>query len=87
MEVIAAREGARLERIAGGDAGGFWSLVLGDGGLAKRGEDDLKWCGAAPLYTFLRAVPQARGGVLAYDQWNIDEDSVVTFAALSFAGS
>jgi len=84
MVDITAREGARLERIGAGDAAGFWNLVQGDGPAARRGDDDLKWCGSAPLYTFLRAVPAARGSVLAYDHWNIDEDSVVSFAALSF---
>ena len=86
MQAIATREGARLDRVAGGDASGFWRLVVGDGAPASPGDDALRWCGAAPLYTFLRAVPAARGGVLAYDQWNIDQDSVVSFAALSFTG-
>lgn len=85
MLAITARESARLDRIGAGDADGFWRLVQGDGGPATRGDDQLKWCGSAPLYTFLRAVPGARGNVLAYDHWNIDEDSVVSFAALSFA--
>ena len=39
-------------RIAAGDAEGFWDLV------DERGDDDLKWCGSSPLYTFLRAVPE-----------------------------
>jgi hypothetical protein len=47
-------------------------------------QDRLKWCGFPPLYTFLQAVPRARGEVLRYDQWNIDEESVVSFAALEF---
>ena len=46
--------------------------------------DDLKWCGAAPLYAFLRAHPGKRGQLLRYEQWNIDDRSVVSFAALSF---
>jgi hypothetical protein len=29
-------------------------------------------------------VPQARGRLIRYDQWNIDEQSVVSFAALAF---
>lgn len=86
MVAITAREAARLDRIGAGDADGFWNLVQGDGPAVRPGNDDLKWCGAAPLYTFLRAVPEARGAVLAYDHWNIDEDSVVSFAALSFTG-
>jgi AmmeMemoRadiSam system protein B len=75
---VAERDDARVERIAAGDAEGFWNVVL------ERGEDDLKWCGSSPLYTFLRAVPQARGRRLAYEQWNIDDASVVSFGALAF---
>jgi hypothetical protein len=45
----------------------------------------LKWCGSAPLYTFLKAVPHARGELLRYEQWNIDEQSVVSFAGIAFA--
>jgi AmmeMemoRadiSam system protein B len=73
---VEARDRARLERICAGDAEGFWRL-LGD-------DDPLKWCGTSPLYTFLRAVPEARGQVLSYDQWNIDPESVVSFGALAF---
>ncbi len=36
------------------DSSGFWDLV-------QENHDDLKWCGSAPIYTFLKAVPQARG--------------------------
>jgi len=75
---VAARDRARVERIAAGDAGGFWELVT------ERGDDDLKWCGTSPLYTFLRAVPEARGRLCGYDQWNIDEASVVSFGAIAF---
>ena len=75
---VAARDRARIERIAAGDAGGFWELVT------ERGDDDLKWCGTSPLYTFLRAVPEARGHLRGYDQWNIDDASVVSFGAMAF---
>jgi hypothetical protein len=81
MAEVAARERVRLDRIVAGDASGFWDLVQADDGGDG---DQLKWCGAAPIYSFLRAVPEVRGDVLAYDQWNIDDDSVVSFAALSF---
>jgi len=77
MEVVAERDKARMERLKEGDAAGFWDLV-------QPGNDDLKWCGSAPFYTFLKAVPQARGTVRHYEQWNIDEQSVVSFGALSF---
>jgi MEMO1 family protein len=75
---VAARDRARVERIGAGDADGFWELV------AERGYDDLKWCGTSPIYTFLRALPGARGRLLGYDQWNIDETSVVSFGAMVF---
>jgi hypothetical protein len=47
--------------------------------------DPLRWCGSAALYTFLRAVPRVRGELLRYEQWNIDQESVVSFAALAFS--
>jgi AmmeMemoRadiSam system protein B len=78
MRGVAARDRARLARIVDGDAAGFWELVH------ENGDDDLKWCGAAPLYAFLRAVPEARGEISDYAQWNIDERSVVSFAAMKF---
>ena len=77
MREVAAKDHARCERLAAGDADGFWDLVQEKG-------DELKWCGASPLYTFLRAVRPARGRLARYEQWNIDEASVVSFAALSF---
>jgi AmmeMemoRadiSam system protein B len=78
LAVVAERDDARVDRIAAGDAEGFWNLVL------ERGEDDLKWCGSSPIYTFLRALPRARGRRLGYEQWNIDDASVVSFGAMAF---
>ena len=72
-----ARDRQRIDRVISGDAAGFWDLL-------QENRDDLKWCGSSPLYTFLKAVPQARGSVERYEQWNIDEQSVVSFAGLSF---
>jgi AmmeMemoRadiSam system protein B len=77
MQGVARRDRERLDRIIEGDAPGFWSLL-------REGGDDLKWCGASPLYTFLRAAGPVRGTVLEYEQWNIDPESVVSFAALAF---
>ncbi len=77
MKAVAEQDRRRLERIEAGDAEGFWRLVQAE-------QDPLKWCGASVFYTFLRAVPQARGRTLRYQQWNIDEHSVVSFAALTF---
>ena len=79
MAVVRERDQLRIERINASDARGFWDLV-------KENKDDLKWCGSSPLYTFMRAVPQARGTLHRYEQWNIDERSVVSFAGMSFAG-
>jgi hypothetical protein len=78
MVEVAARDRARLARVAAGDADGFWALV-------REGGDDLKWCGASPLYAFLRAAAPVRGELLRYEQWNIDRESVVSFAGLSFS--
>jgi hypothetical protein len=33
----------------------------------------------------MKAVPGARGTLERYEQWNIDENSVVSFAGISFA--
>jgi hypothetical protein len=79
MEEVAGRDRARIERMNAGDARGFWDLV-------QENRDDLKWCGSSPIYTFLKAVPEARGKLHRYEQWNIDERSVVSFAGMSFGG-
>ncbi len=77
MAEVAVRDAARIERVEAGDADGFWRLV-------KENRDDLKWCGSAPLYTFLRSAPGARGSLRRYQQWNIDDQSVVSFGAMTF---
>jgi len=78
MNEVEARDRDRIARINAGDADGFWDLV-------RENRDDLKWCGSSPFYTFLKAAPQARGELLSYEQWNIDEASVVSFAGMSFS--
>ena len=77
MAEVEQRDRVRIQRMEAGDARGFWDLV-------QQKQDDLKWCGSAPIYTFLKAVPQARGELLGYQQWNIDEASVVSFAGMRF---
>jgi len=77
MARVAVRDRQRIDRVNAGDAAGFWDLV-------QERHDELKWCGSSPLYTFLKAVPQARGVLNRYEQWNIDEQSVVSFAGISF---
>lgn len=78
MNEVEARDRDRIARIDSGDADGFWDLV-------QQNRDDLKWCGSSPFYTFLKAAPRARGELLSYDQWNIDDSSVVSFAGMSFS--
>ena len=80
MLSVAEQDRGRIARMEAGDAQGFWERV-------QENQDDLKWCGSAPIYTFLRSVPQARGALLHYQQWNIDEGSVVSFAGVQFASS
>jgi AmmeMemoRadiSam system protein B len=78
MNVVKEQDNLRIERVNASDARGFWDLI-------RRNQDDLKWCGSSPIYTFMKVVPQARGTLQRYEQWNIDENSVVTFAGISFA--
>jgi AmmeMemoRadiSam system protein B len=78
MTDVAALDRARIDRLLEGDAHGFWDLVK------EGGEDRIKWCGSSALYTFASALPAARGELLQYEQWNIDDQSVVTFGGLAF---
>jgi AmmeMemoRadiSam system protein B len=77
MLAVGGRDRLRMERVAAGDAEGFWDLV-------QENHDDLKWCGSSPVYTFLKVAPNARGSIERYEQWNIDPQSVVSFAGMSF---
>lgn len=77
MLAVEQRDRERIQQITAGNIGEYWSLI-------QRSHDDLKWCGAAPLYTFMRAMPGLNGELLDYHQWQIDPDSVVSFGALRF---
>lgn len=77
MREVEARDRQRITRLESGDAAAFWQLVQAE-------HDDLNWCGSAPFYTLLRAVPGVRAQLRHYQQWNIDPASVVTFGALEF---
>jgi AmmeMemoRadiSam system protein B len=79
MAGVRASDLERLEKVCASDREGFFELV-------HPGQDALRWCGYSPVYTFLQAVPAARGRLLHYEQWNIDEQSVVSFAGLEFRG-
>lgn len=77
MAEVAERDHSRIERIEAGDSQGFWERV-------QENQDELKWCGSSPLYTFMKVRPKVEGKLLRYQQWNIDEHSVVSFAGMSF---
>jgi AmmeMemoRadiSam system protein B len=77
MAEVEQEDRARIACVEAGDADGFWELV-------QRDHDPLHWCGASALYTFLRVRPEVRGKLLRYEQWNIDPESVVSFAAIAF---
>jgi len=76
LQDVEERDRRRIARLCDGDADGFWSEV-------QQGADELRWCGSSPLYTFLRSVA-CRGVLRCYEQWNIDEQSVVSFAGIAF---
>lgn len=80
MIEVAERDRERLDFICEGDAEGFFERMHPD-------TDPLNWCGYPPFYTFLKSAAPAlnlEGEVLRYEQWNIDEASVVSFAAMHF---
>jgi AmmeMemoRadiSam system protein B len=77
LRAVEERDRRRLQTLLDGDAGRFWDEV-------QEREDELRWCGAAPLYAFVRATSPAHGRLLRYEQWNIDPASVVSFASLAF---
>ena len=74
---VRRRDEERLAHIAAGDREGYYELL-------RPNQDDLRWCGHGPLYTFLSTVEGFRGEVLSYEQWNIDEQSVVSFTGMEF---
>lgn len=77
MATVAEKDRSRIERVVAGDASGFWAEV-------QASQDDLHWCGASAIYTFLTTAPGVKGKLLRYDQWNIDEQSAVSFGAIAF---
>jgi MEMO1 family protein len=74
---VAHLDRTRCDRLAAGDAAGFWSLL-------RQNQDPLRWCGASALYTLVAAATPAAGHLLHYEQWNIDARSVVSCAGLAF---
>jgi AmmeMemoRadiSam system protein B len=74
---VRERDQERIAQLAAGDAAGYWDLI-------QKNQDDLKWCGASPFYTFLKIMPPLKGELLDYSQWQIDPYSVVSFGAMRF---
>ncbi len=74
---VRKRDEERLAAVAAGDLEQYFHLL-------HPNHDDLRWCGYGPLYTFLASVKAPRGQVLSYEQWNIDEQSVVSFTGMEF---
>jgi AmmeMemoRadiSam system protein B len=80
MAEVELRDRERLESVCAGDPAGFVERV-------QPATDELKWCGFSPLYTFMasqKPVFPVEARVLHYQQWNIDPQSVVSFAGLEF---
>jgi len=77
MLKVAALDKERMASINRGDAREYWAQV-------QEQQDPLKWCGSSPFYTFLKTNPNLQGETLRYEQWNIDPQSVVSFAAMAF---
>jgi AmmeMemoRadiSam system protein B len=83
MTAVETEDGKRLDRVCEADLAGLKALVQPE-------RDHLKWCGFSPLYTFLASlgrVRDIRGRVLKYEQWNIDPESVVSFAGIEFVSA
>jgi hypothetical protein len=78
MLAIEQRDRERIAKIEQADIQSYWSLI-------QERHDDLKWCGSAPFYTFMKVMPGVKGELLDYHQWQIDPQSVVSFGALRFA--
>jgi AmmeMemoRadiSam system protein B len=80
MRDVEVQDRERLDRVCEADSSGLFEAV-------KPWSDPMKWCGFSPLYAFLYSLGQVRclrGRVLRYQQWNIDPQSVVSFAGLEF---
>jgi AmmeMemoRadiSam system protein B len=79
MQDVAAQDRARCRRMAKGDADALWELIEADGE-----GDPLHWCGSSAAYALLAAARPGRGVLRLYEQWNIDQGSVVSFAGMAF---
>ena len=78
MTEVARQDHLRIDAINAWDSRAYWDRV-------QLNQDNLKWCGSSPFYTFLKAAPPSKGQLIHYEQWNIDAQSVVSFAGMSFS--
>jgi AmmeMemoRadiSam system protein B len=78
----AARAGdlAALDRVAAGDAEGFWRTVMADGNRHRV-------CGLSAIYTVLRVLSPVRGQILDYRQGEDPAGGLVGFAAVALNGA
>ena len=76
LVAVAAADRSMLETVVAGDPTAFYASVAHD-------HDSRRICGLSPIYTFLRALPGARGRLLRYSQWP-DPAGAVTFCAAAF---
>jgi hypothetical protein len=79
LAAVGESDRRRCDALLGGDPDRFWAEVE-PGGDA----DPLRWCGSSAIYAFLSAARPRRGALLAYEQWNIDPQSVVSFGGFAF---
>jgi len=77
LERVAREDRAMLETVKACDADAFFRSVAADG-------DSRRICGLSPIYSFLRALPGARGDILRYSQAP-DPQGAVSFCAAAFS--
>jgi MEMO1 family protein len=77
LERVAREDREMLETVEAGDPAAFYGSVAADG-------DSRRICGLSPIYSFLRALPGARGEVLRYSQAP-DPQGAVSFCAAAFS--
>ena len=76
LAAVAADDRRMLEAVVANEPIEFYASVARDG-------DRRRICGLSPIYTFLRALPGARGRLIRYSQWP-DPEGAVTFCAAAF---
>ncbi len=76
LAVLARKDLAMLEKVAEGDAEGFFRFVQTE-------EDRWRICGLSSIYTMLGALEKEQGHLLKYSQWP-DPAGAVTFASVIF---